>query len=224
MKIGIDLDDVVAAFIGTFVTLLNTKYGTPPVGTLPIDWEWSNFGLTTEQLDAAWKDVANIYNFWESLEVCPGVGREMLRMMDRQHELFFITARVRTNGIQVKNQSANWLRDRLGIMNPTVIVTSNKGPLAKALGLDYFVDDRPKNCIEVYNATDYKCKCFLKNSSHNASRVDKDIYIAEWMVRSDSALVQGDSNYTYVIPRVKDFDEFADIVNLAHIDAFVGAA
>lgn len=218
MKIGIDLDDCVAAFIGTFVTLLNTKYGTPPVGTLPIDWEWSNFGLTQDQLEAAWTEVNQTYNFWETLEVCEGVTRGTLKVLDRAHELFFITARVKTNGANVKNQSARWLRDKFGIDNPTVIVTYNKGPLAKALELDYFVDDRPKNCIEVYNATDYKCKVFLKNSSHNTNR---NVEPCEWMMRSDSALVQGDSNYTFVIPRVADFDEFANIVIQSQLKAAV---
>lgn len=205
MKIGIDLDDVIASFISEFVTLLNKKYGTPAIGTLPVDWEWSNFGLTAQQIEEAWDDVGDIYNFWESLPVCEGVTRGTLKLLDRQHELFFITARVRTNGGQVKNQSARWLRDKFGIDNPQVIVSSKKGPIAKALELDFFVDDRPKNCIEVYSAIN-TCKCFLKDSSHN---------------QSPMLLYKDGCNHSYAIPRLKDFDEFANIVIQQQVKAAV---
>jgi hypothetical protein len=64
-----------------------------------------------------------------------------------------------------------------------------KGPLAAALKYDYFIDDRPKNCLDIQKAVP-TCKVYLKNSSHNLS------FDAE----------------AAGLTRVRDFDEFAIII------------
>lgn len=189
MRIGIDLDDVLVDFIGTFTGIASDMFGIDRT-IRPIDWEWSNYGLTKEQQGEVWKAVENTYNFWETLGVEQGASaRSMLRFRVRSDfDLIFITARKPSLGRSVQEQSAKWLDHRFNLRYPTVIVDNNKGPIAAALKLEYFIDDRPKNCLEIQAAVP-NCKVFLKNSTHNTS------YVAP-----------------VTLPRVQDFDEFVDRV------------
>lgn len=185
-NIGIDLDDVLANFIEKYIAICNRLHGKPPIGTEPIDWEWSNLGMTKEQMDEAWAEVRQTYNFWDSLSKEKGATRDQMEQLDSQHNLYFITARLATTGDSIQHQSCRWLLNEFGLAFPTVLVTYDKGPLAAALKLDYFIDDRPKNVIEIANAVP-TCKVFLKNSTHNAS-------------------------YESPYPRIATFDDFVKLV------------
>jgi len=192
MNIGVDLDDVLVDFMSAFVRVCNDLYGRPELGLLPVDWEWSNLGLSQKEISDAWSVVKNTDSFWETLGVEPGVDPYRVKELSQQHDLFFITARVPTIGATVKNQSCYWLRKNMMIDYPTVIVSYDKGPIAKALKLDYFIDDRPKNVLEI-KAVLPDCKVFLKDSSHNQTFNDPDIF------------------------RVKDMNEFMDILELVRV-------
>jgi uncharacterized HAD superfamily protein len=191
-NIGIDLDDVVADFMSVFSKICYRLFGKPEPGLLPVDWEWSNFHLTNDQIEIAWKEAKRTYNFWEFLPIEEGVDGKLLWDMENEHNVFFITARVPSNGASIKDQSCSWLRDNIGIDYPVVFVTYNKGPLAAALQLDYFIDDRPKNVLEIKKAVP-TCRVFLKDSSHNQAFNDPDI------------------------PRIKDLNEFMKIVKEASV-------
>ena len=173
MNIGIDLDDCIVNFIDKYVAICNRLFGKPELDAQPIDWEWSNFGLTKEQHSQVWEKVKNTYNFWTDLPQANGVDFSRLYWLSKQHELFFITARVATKGASVRFQSAWWLNQH-SLWCPTVIVSYDKGPLAAALKLDYFIDDRPKNCLEIKKSAP-TCKVYVKNSSHNQTFSQPDI-------------------------------------------------
>lgn len=186
-NIGIDLDDVLADFMGAYTVRANRMFGRPALGTMPVDWAWSNFGLSKEEQDAVWAEIANEQSFWEKLDQDKGASIDAVRSLDDAHNLSYITARVRCNGDTVLKQSCRWLLNNYGVPFPQVFVAYDKAATAIALKLDYFIDDRPKNVIEIKNAVP-SCKVFLKDSSHNQpfSRPD--------------------------IPRIKDFNEFAQLV------------
>lgn len=187
MRIGVDLDDVLVDFMGEFTNICHDLFGKPEIGTKAVDWEWSNFGLTQDQFDQAWTKVKSVYDFWTDLEVEDGVSKDRLSALAWQHELFFITARVASKGASVQWQSSWWVEHNIGILYPTVLVSYDKGPLAAALKLDYFIDDRPKNCLEIKQAVP-TCKVCLKDSSHNQTFSHPEIV------------------------RVQDMNEFMDIV------------
>lgn len=187
MRIGIDLDDVLVDFISEYTRLAHDMFDVP-LGTLPADWDWSNYGLNQEQHSAIWGKIKNTRNFWLNLKRAKGVASQNLRSLAKLHDLVFITARMPTKGFSVQQQAAAWLSLELGLKYPTVIEEINKGPLASALHLGYFVDDRPKNCLEIQDAVP-TCKVFLKNSSHNVSYGCPE-----------------------PLTRVKDFNEFAEII------------
>ena len=188
-KIGIDLDDVLVDFMSEFTKICNRLFGKPELGTLPVDWDWSNFYLTKAEKATAWEELSNIENFWANLPVEEGADPDIVERLSDDHELFFITARVPSRGWSTEHQSKHWVHCKMDVIFPTVIVSSNKGPIAAALKFDYFIDDRPKNCIDIHEALP-DCKVYLKDSSHNQSFV-----CPEWLTR------------------VRDFNQFAKIVD-----------
>lgn len=189
MIIGCDLDDVLANFIDEFTTLANLIYGRPELGTDPVDWEWSNFGLSKEEQSDIWDIIKCTQSFWTKLKLEPGVDPSLVYEMDRKHTLYFPTARVDTVGGPAAKQSAAWIRQNFWIEFPAVFAAYDKGPLAIALKYDAFIDDRPKNCLDIKRVLP-NCKTYLKDSSHNLS-----------FDAGANGLV-----------RVKDFNEFARIV------------
>jgi len=189
--VGCDLDDVLANFIQKFMDIAHELHGVDPT-IRPSDWEWTGLGKTPEETAKITEDVwaaiiADPY-FWTKLEVEPGASSHLVQQLNERTKLYFPTARaVTAGGVDVGYQSAQWLLNNFGLPFPTVIVGDQKGPLANALKYDYFVDDRPKNCVEV-KAARPECKVFIKTASHNT---------------------------TVVLPgieRVENFDEFARIV------------
>jgi 5'(3')-deoxyribonucleotidase len=188
--IGIDLDDVLANFMDRYLDFARVRFGRPELGTAPIDWEWSNVLPSKEEQALVWSDALALPDFWETLDRDPGASFESLQALDKMFTLYFPTARVETKtGMPVRKQSAKWLIEKFGVQYPTVIVAYEKGPMATALKYDYFVDDRPKNCLDIQKALP-NCKVFLKSASHNL------LY---------DAVANG-------LIRVASFDEFAKIV------------
>lgn len=187
MRVGVDIDGVLGDFTGSFFEISRRLFGKPEVGVLPHDWNMSGI-LTKEEVSKSWDAIKNTRNFWLNLSREKGVTSQNLRRMAKTNDLIFITARTQTKGYSVQQQSAAWLALEFALKWPTVIEESNKGPLAAALHLDYFIDDRPENCLEILEAVP-KCKVYLKNLTHNAD-------FKPW---------KG-------ITRVRDFNEFAEIV------------
>jgi 5'(3')-deoxyribonucleotidase len=185
--VGIDLDDVLFNFISRFTEIANKRFGRPVPGTPPCDWEWSNFGLNRTELSTVWDDIKFTPRFWESLELIDGVTPAKLVALESLHTVYYPTARVDTMGDCAAKQSACAIRARLGIEFPTVFAAKDKVPLARVLKYDYFIDDRPRNCIAILTALP-GCKVYLKNSSHNATCVNNQL------------------------TRVATFDDFAQIV------------
>lgn len=165
--IGMDLDDVLADFVERFILIANQKYSRPvDISVRPTDWEWSNMGLTSEEIDGVWEVILTTENFWETLNPMPGVSRTLIRQLNYEAKLYFPTARAVCPGRDTGEQSASWIDRKFGILHPTVFVSDAKGPLAQVLKYDYFIDDRPKNCLAVKEASP-STKVFLNYASHN---------------------------------------------------------
>jgi len=187
--IGIDLDDVLADFMVRFMELARKRYGRPPVGAMPVDWEWSNILPSKEEQATVWEDVKATPSFWENLPIEPGVTKQYVQLLELKHTMYYPTARVDTVGLPAAKQSARWIERKFDVQNPAVFAAYEKGPMATALKYDFFIDDRPKNCLDIQKALP-NCRVYLKDSSHN---------------QAFDAEANG-------IVRVKDFDSFARIV------------
>ncbi len=190
MNIGIDCDDVLCDFQKRFVALLNNMYGRPSLDTAPIDWDWSNCQVSKAEMSMAWKKSETITNLWYELEPLPSLDSEtihLLNIVSAIHDVFFITNRFITPGYSPLKQTKQWIEDHVSIVAPNVLIAKDKGPAAHLLQLDYFVDDRPKNCIDTAE-TRKEAKVYLADSSHNKTFNDPRF------------------------PRVKDLKEFLNIV------------
>jgi hypothetical protein len=168
-KIGIDVDDVCSDFQKRFVQLLHATYGRPPLGTAPIDWDWSNCQVSPSEMSNAWKLAANTPDLWLNLDPLDSFDEETVTLLQRaflQHDVFFITNRFATPGASPLKQTKTWFYYKAGILTPNVIIAKDKGPAAQVLELDYFIDDRPKNCTDVFAARP-STLVYLADSSHN---------------------------------------------------------
>ena len=117
--------------------------------------------LTARQVSRLWRHVATIENFWESLtELEPGmIARLSAIAIDRRWEVIFLTKRPETAGATSQVQSQRWLESK-GFTLPSVfVVQGSRGRIAAALGLDFVIDDRPENCLDV--VTDSRARAIL---------------------------------------------------------------
>lgn len=117
--------------------------------------------MTTRQERRLWQHVERIENFWASLsEIEAGsVARLATLAAERRWEIIFLTKRPETAGATAQVQSQGWLVSK-GFPLPSVfVVQGSRGRIADALGLDFVVDDRPENCLDV--VTDSRARAIL---------------------------------------------------------------
>lgn len=163
MKIGLDIDGVLADFIGAFRNEASWVLGRRITGE-PANWDFSNW-MTAEEQNKVWVRVRSTDNWFEKYpRPMPGVW-ENLYNLTAKHEVYFISARDNTAGDPVQVQTQHWLRG-LKIEFPTVIITKTKGPIVAALKLDVFLDDKTQN-LEDIQLSSPGTKLFLQNASHN---------------------------------------------------------
>ncbi len=117
--------------------------------------------LTARQERRLWRHVESVEGFWESLnEIEPGaVARLATLATDRRWEIIFLTKRPDSAGATAQVQTQRWLQSK-GFALPSVyVVQGSRGLVAAALALDFVVDDRPENCLDV--VVDSKVRAIL---------------------------------------------------------------
>jgi hypothetical protein len=124
----------------------------PPVARL---------NMTHRQQRRLWRHIGTVENFWQSLEeIEPGaIGKLAAMAIDRRWEVIFLTKRPASAGVTAQIQTQRWLEAK-GFTLPSVyVVQGNRGRIAAALDLDFVIDDRPENCLDV--AVDSKARAIL---------------------------------------------------------------
>jgi hypothetical protein len=115
------------------------------------DHDASRLQMTARQERQLWRHVTAIENFWETLkEIEPGVVARLAGVAtEHRWEIMFLTKRPATAGATAQIQSQQWLAAN-GFRMPSVfVVQGSRGRIAAALDLDFVVDDRPENCLDV---------------------------------------------------------------------------
>ncbi len=182
LKIGFDLDGVLADMEGELFRQAETLFGDPmarhlqeraeavadtaaagvvrPPPATPMP-PLLKMNMTARQQRRLWHHVESIENFWETLvELEPGtIARLAAAASERRWEIIFLTRRPETVGATAQVQSQRWL-ESCGFKLPSVyVVQGSRGRIAAALGLDIVVDDRPENCVDV--VVDSKARALL---------------------------------------------------------------
>jgi hypothetical protein len=126
--------------------------GQPPRGRAPEhEVALARFKMTTRQQRQLWSHVESIDNFWETLnEIEAGsVGKLSALAKARGWEVIFLTKRPPSGGAIAQIQTQRWLQSK-GFALPSVfVVQGSRGRIASALDLDFVIDDRPENCLDV---------------------------------------------------------------------------
>lgn len=165
LRLGIDVDGVLADFRTAFRSLAARELGVP-LTDLEAD-------LTSTQLDRLWKAVRETANWWLDLPPYEPDQISRLYSLARQGrwEVFFLTSRPPSGGDAVQLQTQVWL-ERLGFLLPSVLTTAAgaRGEIARSLRLDLVLDDRVVNCLEVISASNAKAVLVERDRADGALR------------------------------------------------------
>src|SRR5687767_10184052 len=152
LRLGMDVDGVLADFRASFRTLATAELGHKGGGDVEAD-------LSKADIERLWKAVARAPNWWADLPAYE--GDQIARMYDLSRqgrwEVFFMTSRPPSAGDTVQLQTQVWLEQH-GFYMPTVLTApaGARGELARALRIDLIVDDHLVNCMEIVGASNAK--------------------------------------------------------------------
>lgn len=161
-QVGIDLDGVVCNFMEGFLKISRKLFHKPSKGWVQRYWDVEV--LSKEEMDRMWRHIKHTRNFWMSLEKLENTNALMRRQ--KEMNLFFLTTRVPSDGLSVMEQSMEWLARQYCIPGAYVAVTNEKGKECKALNIEYFIDDKPENCLDIVKNSS-RTKVFLQDATYN---------------------------------------------------------
>lgn len=187
LRIGLDIDGVLADFNTPFVQILEEESGRklPAVSeTFPHTWHYpAALGISPEVEKKCWDRVKASPDFWRTIpaydEAEPFL-RDLAQTYAMSDEIYFITTRV---GAQVKQQTEEWLIENGFDFNVTVLVTASKGPVAKALKLTHFIDDKNENCLSVAAESPFTKAYMLARPWNQAQTGIPRIYSLDFFLR-----------------------------------------
>ena len=179
MRIGLDVDEVLAEFLRGMLPWLREEYG--------VDVAWRD--MHTNAFYEAWhvpEDVARerIDRFLESrvfkeLDRVPGSRASVARLAG-EHSLVVVTSRP----LYVESVTRQWLVKRYGDVFDEVLLTNSHGvgastskaALVDEYGVDVLVDDNPGYCDRVVRET--SCDAVLLSKPWNRVEVDERVFDA----------------------------------------------
>lgn len=152
LVVGVDVDGLLSDFNSSYKVLLEkmTDLRFPDITDyFPNTWNWDiAAGLTQHDKDEVWQVIEASTTFWRDLQAYPEAREFLTGLWSMQAfggDVYFVTNRP---GWTAKRQTEHWLSIH-GYENPTVILSSEKGLVAKSLKLTHYIDDRNQNCQDV---------------------------------------------------------------------------
>lgn len=174
-RIGVDVDGVLAQFNEAFIDLIIKETGIDLFPPRPFDiptWHYPQlYGYNNkDHLNMVWDKINESETFWLRLKPYPEANEVIAQLGGRVlkgDDVYFITTRPSCGIVSAKSQTEQWLEYKVfDDFTPTVIVTADKGPIAKALDLTHFIDDKWENVRDVKDdAPD--CKVYLLDRAWN---------------------------------------------------------
>lgn len=193
VKVGFDVDGVLVDNITPF---LNAFHLTPPPGWEPSCWYWANtdFGIPTEAVDAFFKGGGCGPGWWQSMPpIQPNVQDLYSFLTHNKHVVpIYITAR---DGYRADLQTSYWLNYH-GIGHSQLIMSPKKGDVARILNLDFYIDDKLENCLDVFDKTGRKP--YLLDKSYNRHNTP-DEALKFHRVSSLKEMLNDVGNYVHIL-------------------------
>lgn len=154
LRIGVDIDDVVADYIAALVDHYNHVYGTEYRYS---DIKYWNLYETLVELEnpETMKVFIDSFVYHPMFENIPQVedAWEAIKYLQLQgHDIFFITSRTSKS----IDRTYKWLFAN-GFPIERVFFNKDKGWLAKRLKLDFHIDDGPHNLMSVHEGSPDTC-------------------------------------------------------------------
>jgi 5'(3')-deoxyribonucleotidase len=165
-RIGLDVDGVLADFNAGYIQLFNSLTGKDiPLDYMPETWFYEEaLGIPKVTVDKALEIIQDPESgFWFSLSPLP-VPNDLAGLCMRE-DVYFITTRP---GLDAKKQTEDWLMYQFEIGTPTVLISDDKGAIARGLKLDVFIDDRDMNLWAVKGASP-ATTCYVLDYPYNRS-------------------------------------------------------
>ncbi len=121
--------------------------------------------LTPTQQNEIWNVIYNDPWWWTNLPALVSNNIfESINNLQLLNQVIFCTTRP---GKKVQLQTKTWLSN-YGVDKPSVVVSKRKGETAKALEIDYSLDDKLHNANCIYWMADAKpCRSYLLNQPYN---------------------------------------------------------
>lgn len=155
LRIGLDLDGVLADFNSAFSNLILDRYGIA-CGP-PVVWDWPEYyGVTSEQVKTLFAWIETHPEWWISLkpedDAQEAVDSVRSWILADKADCYVITSRP---GRRTHFYSQRWVSRHVAPHVPVLMADRplHKGLLAQGLGLTHFLDDKPVNVEAVRQAS-----------------------------------------------------------------------
>ncbi len=170
--ISVDVDGVLANFTKAFAAKLALVGCPTPPGFEPYDWEFGGSGATPAQIDAAWRLVDKAVDFWLSEAPYAENMAALVDYLGGNRDVYFVTSRVPSAGMTVKNQTEAWLHQHTYYEGGVVVKPRgvSKAEIYKALGIGWSIDDYDVNVREAQGLANHEA--FLLDRPWNQHATD----------------------------------------------------
>jgi hypothetical protein len=162
LRIGFDLDGVLADFASAFHAVETRLFGTAPASapdepsdeedrqSVPQGGASKPSAGRSRTREAIWRQIASTEDFWTTLQPTDAAAVRRIHdlMLRHRWEVFFITQRPATRGDTVQRQTQRWLVAQGFDLPSVLVIAGSRGAAAGALRLDYLVDDSATNCLD----------------------------------------------------------------------------
>jgi hypothetical protein len=157
LRIGVDLDGVVADFRSAFRQVAGH--------VLHRDLEGDAESLAPNEQERVWRAIAATENWWVGIQPYEPdqIARLYAAAREGRWEIVFLTKRPPSGGECVQLQTQWWLEQWGYLMPAVVTVPGSRGELANALRLDLLIDDLLVNCVEVVSSSATKAVLMLRD-------------------------------------------------------------
>jgi hypothetical protein len=163
LRIGFDLDGVLADFASAFHAVETRLFGTAPASapdepgdeedrqSVPQGGASTPSAGRSRTREAIWRQIASTEDFWTTLQPTDAAAVRRIHdlMLRHRWEVFFITQRPATRGDTVQRQTQRWLVAQGFDLPSVLVIAGSRGAAAGALRLDYLIDDSATNCLDV---------------------------------------------------------------------------